>query len=68
MRRIGAPSPSRANSNTDCAGKLAALVVWAPGKAMLGAGSCDSADASAEIADASANAFNGHAGTNNDGV
>jgi hypothetical protein len=68
-RSVGAPSRSRENSNTDCAGKLAALLVWAPGKVIPGTEPfCDCADASADIADASTNAFDESAGTCNNGA
>ena len=67
-RSVGAPSPSSENSNTDCAGKLVALV-WAPGKVMLGTEPfCDSADASADIADASAKVFDESPDTSNAGA
>ena len=43
--------------------------VWAPGKLILGTEPfCDSADASADIADASANAFDETPGTSNEGL
>jgi hypothetical protein len=65
---VGAPSPSSENSNTDCAGKLVA-VVWAPGNVMLGTEPfCDSADASADIAEAAENVFDESAGTSNAGA
>jgi hypothetical protein len=67
-RSAGAPSPSNENSNTDCAGKLVALV-WAPGKVMLGTEPfCDSADASADIADVAEKVFDESAGTGNAGA